>query len=209
MFPASLMARSKEARPPSPPWWYDTATSTWESGNFRLRASSRIVIAVHERRAQQLDGVRPRRRAPPTVGAADRELRYAGTAVERAGAVNVAGHHSLWVGSAIVLRIRHRAFLSDFDRALGWPVRADRGSRSVYTASSREPPRASAQSHARDHVSADHPLDVSEARSERPPNRRQRECPRLSLFGFAGGYRGETAKTPLLRYDDRVEHDER
>jgi hypothetical protein len=30
-----------------PPWWYDTATSTWESGIFRLRACSRIVIAVH------------------------------------------------------------------------------------------------------------------------------------------------------------------
>jgi hypothetical protein len=37
-----------------------------------------------------------------------------------------------------------------------------------------------------DHVSADHPLDVIEARSERPPNRRQRD-----------------------RYDARVEHDER
>src|SRR5215470_3002715 len=46
-FPSSLMERSKESRPASPPWWYDTATSTWESGNFRLRACSRIVIAVH------------------------------------------------------------------------------------------------------------------------------------------------------------------
>jgi hypothetical protein len=33
--------------PPSPLWWYDTATSTWESGIFRLRACSHIVIAVH------------------------------------------------------------------------------------------------------------------------------------------------------------------
>jgi hypothetical protein len=39
--------RSKESRPPPPPWWYDTATSAWESGIFRLRACSRIVIAVH------------------------------------------------------------------------------------------------------------------------------------------------------------------
>jgi hypothetical protein len=46
-FPSSLMECSKESRPPSPPWWYDTATSTWESGSFRLRARSRIVIAVH------------------------------------------------------------------------------------------------------------------------------------------------------------------
>jgi hypothetical protein len=82
-----------------------------------------------ERSAQQLVRVRPRRRAPPAVGAADRELRCAGTAVERAGAIKVAGYHSLWAGSAIVVRIRHRAFLSDFDWALGSPVRAGRGSR--------------------------------------------------------------------------------
>jgi hypothetical protein len=31
-FPLNLMERSKESRPPSPPWWYDTATLTWESG---------------------------------------------------------------------------------------------------------------------------------------------------------------------------------
>src|SRR5438045_9792185 len=32
----------------------------------------------------------------------------------------------------MVVRIRHRAFLSDFDSALGWPVRAGRGSRSSH-----------------------------------------------------------------------------
>src|SRR5262245_41045682 len=74
-----------------------------------------------ERSAQQLVGIRPRRRAAPAVGAADRELRCAGTAVERAGAVTGAGHHSLWARSAIVVRIRHRAFLSGFDRLLPSP----------------------------------------------------------------------------------------
>src|SRR5262249_11027820 len=66
-----------------------------------------------ERSAQQLVGVRPRRRAAPAVGAADRERRCAGTAIKRASAVKVAGHLSLWAGSAIVVRIRHRAFHSD------------------------------------------------------------------------------------------------
>src|SRR5262249_36823239 len=81
---------------------------------------------------------------PPAVGAADRELRCAGTAVERAGAVKVAGHHSLSAGGVIVVRIRHRAFLSDFDRS----ERVEAVD-SVYRASPREPPRASARSHAR------------------------------------------------------------
>src|SRR6516225_6374546 len=70
-----------------------------------------------ERCAQQLVGVRPRRRAAPAVGATDREHRCAGTAVERASAVKVAGHHRLWLGSAID-RIRHRAFLSSDELTL-------------------------------------------------------------------------------------------
>jgi hypothetical protein len=74
----------------------------------------------------------PRRGAAPAIGAADREHRCAGTAVERASAVKAAGHHSPWAGSAVVVRILHRAFLSDFDRPHGWPVRAGRGSASVY-----------------------------------------------------------------------------
>src|SRR5262249_3610346 len=69
--------------------------------------------ARSERSAQQLVGVRPRRRAATAVGAADREHRCPGTAVERASAIKVTGHHSLWAGSAIVVRTRHRAFLSD------------------------------------------------------------------------------------------------
>src|SRR5215470_608802 len=121
--PSSLMERSNESRPPSPPWWYDTATSTWDSGIFRLRACSRIVIAVHAA-SEALSNYRPRRRAAPAVGAADREHRCPGTAVERASAIKVTGHHSLWAGSAIVVRTRHRAFLLDH----AWPVRADRGS---------------------------------------------------------------------------------
>jgi hypothetical protein len=32
-----------------PARWYDAVTATWESGIFRLRASSRIVIAVQDR----------------------------------------------------------------------------------------------------------------------------------------------------------------
>src|SRR5262249_11920086 len=44
----------------------------------------------------------------------DREHRCAGTAIKRASAVKVADHLSLWAGSYTV--VRHRAFLSDFDR---------------------------------------------------------------------------------------------
>src|SRR6516225_695987 len=93
----------------SPPLW--SGCETWSKCQQDL-----VGVDVRDRKLAQVVVIACR--APPAVGAADRELRCAGTAVERAGAVEVAGHHSLWAGSAIVVRIRHRAFLSDFERAL-------------------------------------------------------------------------------------------
>src|SRR3954470_10973296 len=69
--PSSLMERSKQSKPPSLTWWYDTATATSDSGIFRLRACSRVVIAVHAAsEALSNSSGPPPRGAAAAVGAA-------------------------------------------------------------------------------------------------------------------------------------------
>src|SRR5262249_11566036 len=68
----------EESRPPSPAWWYDTATSTWESGNFLLHGS-----CLGERRAGG-----PFRRSGVRRGGSRRPWRLRSTEAPRDGRIS-------------------------------------------------------------------------------------------------------------------------
>lgn len=160
-FPLSPMERSKHSRPPSPAWWYETATLTWERNEIFAFAPAAVWSSPCTPRPKRLASHRGSspRCLPCRRGRRSRTA-SAGTALKRASSVNVSGQLSLWAESSIVVRIRHHAFLSNFEWELGRPVRAGHGSRSVYMA------LASASARIRltladedEHVSADRPLD--------------------------------------------------
>src|SRR5215510_11299878 len=144
-------------------------------------------------------GVRLRCRAAPAVGSADREHRCAGTAVKCASGVKVAGHLSLWAGSPIVIRIRHRASFQILTGLLAGPserVAAGRFTRHLCE-SLRAHRRSLALADEDEHVSVDHPLDDSEGRFERPPNRRQRD--RSTALVISAGLRYRVRRCHLAR----------
>jgi len=72
-----LVERSKQLQPPSLTWWYDRATAKSDSGIFRLRACSRLVIVMHAA-SEALSNSGPPPRWPPCCRSRDWEHRCAG-----------------------------------------------------------------------------------------------------------------------------------